>query len=86
MKIIWQISKQDTKLIKDFYAKQKTDPFVAARYNRNILRKNVNYSKEQFWKCITLCLLMTFPLNSGPQQMRVSGLFYHLCFPVHTSF
>ena len=65
MKITIEIEYADIQKIKQFYDNHKDNKFVQVRYNRNVLRKELDFSWEFLWKSIIMCLLTT-QQRSGP--------------------
>jgi len=67
MKLLWEIEESDIQKIKSFYEKNKNNPFVLERINRNINKQNVELSKNIFFKTMVSCLLTT-QQRSGPDS------------------
>jgi len=67
MEIIYKISINEVKQLKNFYNKWHKDPFVIRRYEKNILKKNGKTDKSQIWETMISCLLST-QQRSGPES------------------
>ena len=67
MEIIYKISSNEVKRLKDFYDKWLEDPFVVRRYEKNVLKKNGQIAKPQIWETMISCLLST-QQRSGPES------------------
>lgn len=67
MKIIWRIDDSDIQKVKVFYERQKENPFVFNRIQRNVKRNFPNVTKDIFWKELITCLLTT-QQRSGPNS------------------
>jgi len=67
MKLLWKIEKSDIQKVKSFYEKNKDNPFVRERINRNLNKQNVEISKNIFFKTMVACLLTT-QQRSGPDS------------------
>jgi thermostable 8-oxoguanine DNA glycosylase len=67
MNIKWDISENDIQKITDFVNQHK-NPFVEARIERNILRRNIHIDKDSVLKCMLMCLLTT-QQRSGPDSL-----------------
>jgi len=68
MKLHWEIEESDIQKIKKFFNKNKDNPFVLERINRNLKKKNINLSKNAFFKTMVVCLLTT-QQRSGPDSI-----------------
>lgn len=67
MKLFWKIEESDIQKVKSFYEKNKDNPFVRERINRNLNKQNVEISKDIFFKTMVSCLLTT-QQRSGPDS------------------
>ena len=66
MNIIWEVTDNDVKKVKDFLAKHQ-NPLVASRFSRNINHQNIQIDKNSVLKCMIMCLL-TSQQRSGPNS------------------
>ncbi len=85
MRIIWEITDEDSQRALSFYEAQESNPFVKKRIERNINKVGVELSEAAFWQQMIMCLL-TSQQRSGPDSpisrfMRITPfrLSLHVC-------
>lgn len=67
MKIDWKIENEDIQLIKEFVDSRMNVPFVKDRIARNVDGPTPDFNRDEFWKCMVICLLST-QQRSGPKS------------------
>lgn len=67
MKIVWTVEESDKRSLLQLYQKQKDNPFVKKRIERNIERQYDKIDKPYLWKKLVGCLLTT-QQRSGPNS------------------
>ena len=65
MKALWEISETDVKRWGDFVKEHENKPLPVQRYQRNVLRKNLDITKNSVWRAIVGCQVTT-QQRSGP--------------------
>jgi len=67
LRIRWEISPEDIRKIKKFIERQKSNPFVQYREQKNLTSNSSKITKEKVWKVLVGCLLTT-QQRSGPES------------------
>lgn len=80
MRLVWEISEDDTSRIQAFLARHKDNAFVKNRLQKNVAGPRPQFSRELFWRQMVACLL-TSQQKSGPES-PVSRLIHTEPFPV----
>lgn len=65
MKLMWQIEGDDVRKVKEFFDENKDNGLVVWRRERNVEKGYSRFSRHEFWKEMTVCLVTT-QARAGP--------------------